>query len=422
MFLLIDVHSMYCSAETIHRPDLRHKDAKIVVMSNGDGIAVAVNKAAKQAGIRKFEPLFKQKQLIKANGVKVFSSNYTLYSKVSDNLVQCLIRSDIFEDIQQYSIDEVFASLPAMNFSYGEFVDIARSIRRTVWQHTRLPVGVGIGQTFTLSKVASWIGKNAEGYRGICVIPRGAEDEFLRQMPVREVWNIGRATAELLQKQNISTAYDLSRISREEARRLVGIQLERVVMELRGEQVYSMQSFPDASNRHEVTSSISLTQKAETAQDLHQALSDRISVAAEKLRRLGFLASSMTIFARTNHHYGKYIANSRTVDFINPVDDTRVFLKALTDNFDKLYEDNAAFYKIGCRLQGLVGKEFQQGDLFAPTYSSDLMKVMDSLNERFGQQTLSLAAQKVDANAKMTRNHLSPNYLSQWKEIPRLKC
>ncbi|WP_394153747.1 hypothetical protein [Vibrio maritimus] len=143
MFLLIDVHSIYCSAEAIHRPDLRHKDAKIVVMSNGDGIVVAVNKAAKQAGVKKFEPLFKQKQLIKANGVEVSSSNYTLYSKVSDNLVQCLIRSDMFEDIQQYSIDEVFSSLPAMNFSYVEFVDITRSIRRAVWQHTRLPVVSG---------------------------------------------------------------------------------------------------------------------------------------------------------------------------------------------------------------------------------------------------------------------------------------
>lgn len=422
MFLLIDVHSMYCSAEVIHRPDLRHKGAKIVVASNGDGIAVAVNKAAKHAGIKKFEPLFKQKQLLKAHEVEVFSSNYTLYSKLSDNLFQCLIKCDIFEEIQQYSIDEVFASLPALNFSYDEYLNIARSIRRTVWQQTRLPVGVGLGQTFTLSKVASWIGKNAQGYRGICIIPKGSEDDFLRQMPVREVWNVGRATAELLKKQNVSTAYDLSRMSKEEARRLVGIQLERVIMELRGDQIYSMQSFPDASNRGEVTSSISLTQKAETAQDLHQALSDRISVAAEKLRRLGFLASSMTLFARTNHHYGKYIANSNTIDFINPVDDTRVFLKTLTENFDKLYQDDAAFYKIGCRLQGLVGKEFQQGDLFAPTYSSNLMKVMDSLNERFGQHTLSLAAQKVDAKAKMTRNHLSPNYLSQWNEIPRLKC
>lgn len=45
-----------------------------------DGAVVAANRLAKEAGVKKFAPFFKQKALVEQQGVTVFSSNYALYA------------------------------------------------------------------------------------------------------------------------------------------------------------------------------------------------------------------------------------------------------------------------------------------------------------------------------------------------------
>jgi len=54
MFALVDANSFYCSAEQVFRPDWRGKP--VIVLSNNDGMIVAANRQAKEAGIGKFLP------------------------------------------------------------------------------------------------------------------------------------------------------------------------------------------------------------------------------------------------------------------------------------------------------------------------------------------------------------------------------
>ena len=59
MIGLCDMRSFYCSCEKVFRPDIR--DRGVVVTSNNDGVVVALDDRAKAAGIKKFEPYFKQR-------------------------------------------------------------------------------------------------------------------------------------------------------------------------------------------------------------------------------------------------------------------------------------------------------------------------------------------------------------------------
>ncbi len=81
MFALIDCNAMYVACEQVFRPDLRLLPC--IVLSNNDGAVVAANRLAKEAGIKKFEPYFKQKRLIEQRDINVFSSNYALYADLS---------------------------------------------------------------------------------------------------------------------------------------------------------------------------------------------------------------------------------------------------------------------------------------------------------------------------------------------------
>ena len=59
MILHADGNSFYASCEQIYRPDLRGKP--VIVLSNNDGIIIALNKEAKALGFQRGQVYFKVK-------------------------------------------------------------------------------------------------------------------------------------------------------------------------------------------------------------------------------------------------------------------------------------------------------------------------------------------------------------------------
>lgn len=418
--LLLDVHSMYCSAEAIFRADLRNKP--IAVGSNGDGIVVAANRAAKALGVKKFQSVASQKYFFESGKCALFSSNYTLYNELSTRFVECLRNQDLLTRIEPYSIDEVFGTVPNFLTDYQDLLSVSRQLRRAVWDQVRLPIGIGCGRTFTLAKAASYIGKNVSGYRGICVTVKDSEPEHLSLVPLNEIWNIGKASTDFLKKQGINTALDLRKVDPKQGRMWLGVNLERTIRELRGEKVYGMDSFPDINTRKEVSSAISLTVRAECERSLHQALSLRIAVATEKMRKLGLSAKHMILFAQSSRFDPDYKSYQVSIEFDYRTDDTRLFIKALTHSMKRLFHEGTSYYKIGCRLLGLEQVQYHQQDLFAPPPAPKLMDAMDKLNEKYGFHVLTLGSVSVSNEAAMLRKHLSPSYLTDWKDLLRVKC
>ena len=72
---LIDCNNFYASCERVFDPSLQ--DKPVVVLSNNDGCVIARSAEAKMVGIKMGEPLFRCKDIIKKESVRVFSSNYT---------------------------------------------------------------------------------------------------------------------------------------------------------------------------------------------------------------------------------------------------------------------------------------------------------------------------------------------------------
>lgn len=421
MIFLCDVHAMYCSVEAVFRPDLR--DKPIVVLSNGDGMVVAANKKAKAVGIKKFAPYFQQKAQLEVADVAVFSSNYTLYADMSNRLHSTLEGSQLFTHYHRYSIDEAFAAVENVSLSDEEWIAIARQIRRLAWTNTRLPIGCGLGRTFTLAKVASHVGKTFEGYRGIALLTPENEDRMLQQIPVGEIWGVGRRTAAMLNGKGIKTAAELARMPLKLAKQAGSINLERVVRELNGELVYNFRSFPDVQSKQEIGASLSLTVRAETYQELHQALSGRVAVAAVKLRKVGLGTRCVQFHVSSGQHAAEPFSRSETVRFVTALDDTRSLTKAMTEALNNgLYQEGQRYYKIGCRCLDLCDMQQAQADMFAPQQDTRLMKAMDIINTHAGKRILRLGAEGFDAKAKMTQDRLSPAYLTNWADLPTAHC
>jgi DNA polymerase V len=155
MFALVDANSFYCSCERVFNPSLR--DKPVVVLSNNDGIIIALTPEAKALGVKMGTPYFESREVLEKNHIRVFSSNYALYGDMSRRVMQVIARFTPAFEI--YSIDECFLQVDSIT----DLESFGRTVRKAVLQETGIPCGVGIGATKTLAKIANSAAKKSGG-------------------------------------------------------------------------------------------------------------------------------------------------------------------------------------------------------------------------------------------------------------------
>ena len=221
---LVDVNNFYARCERLFRPELRGRP--LVVLSNNDGCVVSRSYEAKAMGIKMGVPYFQIREPFEAHGGVAFSSNYALYGDMSSRVMSTL--ETMAPELEVYSIDEAFLALSA-SFA-GDLTAYGQQIRQRVLQWTGLTVGVGIGPTKTLAKLANYAAKKWPATGGVVDL----HDELRRARlmaitPVEEVWGIGRRLTVKLQRQAIHTVADLVASDAKRLRAQFGVVVERIV-------------------------------------------------------------------------------------------------------------------------------------------------------------------------------------------------
>ena len=123
MIALVDCNSFFCSVEKVFHPGLEGRP--VVVLSNNDGCIVALTPEAKALGLKRGTPIFKVRDIVFRHGVKVFSTNMTLYAAMSRRVTDILRES--VAHVENYSLDESFCYLDGYD-RYHDLVDFMRKI------------------------------------------------------------------------------------------------------------------------------------------------------------------------------------------------------------------------------------------------------------------------------------------------------
>ena len=417
MFALVDCNSFYASCEQVFRPDLRGKP--VVVLSNNDGFVVARSREAKALGIGDLQPFFKIEPLLRRNNVAIFSSNYPLYGDLSNRVMTTL--KNFSPHIEVYSIDEMFLSLHGMQ---NKTLQHGQEIKHRLWDHVRMPVGVGIAPTKTLAKMANRTAKKIRKLDGVCILDQPYKWEWvLRRVPVTAIWGVARRMAARLAKLNIESAWDLASANPRIIRGHSNICLERIIEELNGRPCLSLEELPSAKKQIYCTRSFG--KKARELQPVLEAISLYAARAADKLRAQKYLALAMHIFFHTSPFKSNFHSVSDIVKLPYPTDDTRLITALARDTAARLYRPGHEFLKAGIGLTEIVDKKHYQFDLLHPGQSekSDrVMKVMDKINNSEGRGTLFLAAQGVRKPWYMRQQFTSPQYTTKWSYLPVIKA
>ncbi len=420
LFALVDCNNFYVSCERVFNASLKNRP--VLVLSNNDSCVVARSSEVKKLGVRMGQPVFEIADLIKKHQVQVFSSNYSLYADMSRRVMQAL--AAFTPRMETYSIDEAFLELtPA---AIDDVAELGRTIKARVWQYVGVPVSVGLAPTKCLAKIACEIVKSDPQYGGVLEVAGLGErerDALLERVAIEDVWGIGSKYARFLRNYGIATARDLKYADEQWIRKHLTIVGARIVQELRGTVCLPLEV--ERPPKQGIMCSKTFGREITSQEEMREAIATYAARAAEKLREQDSLASSITIFIKTNTFKQgiEQYSNSFTMPLPYPTAFTPDIVRSALDGLKAMYREGYRYYKAGVSLAKITPQSAMQPDLFGDFSLYDhyrqsrLMAIVDAINRVYGRDTLIFAIQGATGNWKMRQLKLSPHFTTRWSDL-----
>lgn len=420
MIALVDFDSYYVNCQYAFDPKGVGKPGG--VLSNNDDVFISANRQAKNIGIKVGTPYFEVKDVIKFYDVNVYSPNFSLYIDMHRRAMPVI--AGFGSDHFIYSVDEIFLDMSRMN--HFCLHTLAGEIRENIYKLFKLPVSVSIGPTKTLAKVASFAAKRIDGWDGTCVIDdRSVADEVLGQMPIEQLWGIGKALPAKFHALGIKTAKQLRDYRNvKEIRRIAhkpGVQLFEELNEI---QCHPLKE--KYKKKKQIIQGRTFGKSVFDKKSLMQSLAKHVHGAAERMRAQGSVCTKICASIRTSsfrevpQYYGSGF-NRLNEGTLN----TLKLTSRLNLIVDDMFRNGFEYKRSSVLLSDLKDSTEYQASLFESgdnDKEKELMKVMDKINLRFGPMKLkSMTCGTNDDSYKMKRNHLSPRYTTSWNELPKCR-
>ena len=417
MYALLDCNNFFVSAERVF--DSRLEGKPVIVLSNNDGCAIARSNEAKAIGIKMGANFFEIEDIVKQHNVQVFSTNFVLYADMSMRVKGLL--SHFCPEVEDYSIDENFISFKGFeNYNLKEY---CTTIAQTIKQGTGIPVSIGIGQTKTLAKVANRYAKKYPAYKSVCLIDTEEKRiKALQKLDIGDVWGIGYRHTKRLTSVGVKTAYDFTQLPKAWVRKNMTVTGERTWSELHGIPCIEMETVPPA--KQSIMVSRSFGKMIEDFDTIGEAISTYTAMATAKLRKQKSCAKSVLVFIDTNPYRNDLQQYSQHIVITLPVatNSTQELLHYVLDGLKKIYRPKFLYKKAGVMLMDIASEDAVQGSLFDIVDRKKhqrLMTVLDTVNDRFGRNTLKFGCMGDGKAWKIKQERLSPCYTTRLSDFPK---
>jgi DNA polymerase V len=380
---LVDCNNFFVSCERVFNP--RYQNKPTIVLSNNDGCVIARSQEVKDLGIPMGIPVFKIKDVIKKNNIKLFSSNFKLYRDMSERVISVL-ESFEFIDVRRYSIDEAFIYFD--NFKYIK--SKCELIRKTIFRQTGIPVSVGISTSKTLAKLANKIAKDSN--KGIFEINQKNIESIFKDTSIGKVWGIGRGLSEKLNSFNIKTIYDYVHKENSFINKNFGVLGERIKMDLLG--FDSVSDFNEPFSKS-IMSSSSFGVKTSNTEEITSSVLEHLGSVLRQIRKEKRVAGFISIFIMTNRFSSGPKHNlSKSIYLDNPSSDIFSLSKVVTKMLYEIFIDDVEYVKSGVLISDLrFKKSVPSKNLFNQNIfeNDNLNKAIDYIKDRFGDKKIGFA-------------------------------
>jgi DNA polymerase-4 len=265
---------------------------------------------------------------------------------------------------------------------FGDAENIARQIRKEVFEETGLTVSAGVASTKLVAKIASDLDKPD----GLTIVPPGDEADFLAPLPIKRLWGVGRKAQENLALLGVKAIGDIAKMGPELLAQKFG---------KHGESLYYKSLGLDARDvepEHETKSvghEFTFDKDLKDTDTIRRELLKLSGMVAKRLRSNNLLGKTITL--KVKYHDFKQITRSITIKE-HTADSKRIYEEVL-QLLDKTKAGAKPIRLLGISLSGLKSEDFEgQQTLFEinPTGSKrkEINKALDAIQEKYGSTAI----------------------------------
>lgn len=201
----VDMDCFYAAVEIRDNPDLADKPVAVGGSPDERGVLCTCNYIARKFKVRSAMSTAYAKRL--CPDLIVLPVNMDKYREVARAIRAIFL--EFTPLVEPLSLDEAYLDVTDMNHFQGSATLMAKAIRQKIWDTVSLTASAGVSSNKLLAKIASgWNKPN-----GLFVIHPRAIDEFIKKLPVNELFGVGKVTASKLHQLGIKTCADLQTLS-----------------------------------------------------------------------------------------------------------------------------------------------------------------------------------------------------------------
>jgi DNA polymerase-4 len=203
----LDMDAFYASVEQRDNPALRGKPVIVGSPPTQRGVVCAASYEARKFGVRSAMPSMTAGRLC-PKGVFV-RPRMDAYREESRRIMEII--ANLGALVEQMSVDEAYLDLSAIcqaddaDASLQKSLPLAQELKQRIYTQRQLTATIGIASNKLLAKIAS----DHKKPDGLTLITEREKKQFLRPLPVRTLYGVGKVTEQVLHQAALQTIGDL---------------------------------------------------------------------------------------------------------------------------------------------------------------------------------------------------------------------
>jgi DNA polymerase-4 len=379
-----DLNNFYASVECLYNPAIRNKPVAVAGdIEKRHGIILAKNYIAKAYGIKTGDALWQARD--KCPDIVFVPPSYDKYLNYSKMARE--IYSDYTNQVESFGLDECWLDISNSTELFGDGERVANEIRQRIKDELGVTASVGV----SYNKIFAKLGSDMKKPDATTVITKDNFKEKVWVLPASDLLYVGRATTAKLKKLSVHTIGDLAQIEPKYLKQELGIngimlwQFANGLDQSLVSEIYSSPTIKSIGN------STTLPYDVSKEEDLKVTLYVLCESVAERLRRDGFLASTVQIWLRDKCLFSYERQGKLSFPSCSSED---LFNKAF-----EIYKANkpiAALRSVGvraCNLSTNVERQLSCLNEFDETIKREkLENTIDDIRRRFGHFSIQRAS------------------------------
>jgi DNA polymerase-4 len=373
----LDMDAFYASVEELDNPELKGKPV-IVGGSSMRGVVSAASYEARKYKIHSAMPIAQAKRLC-PHGV-FLPVRMKRYKEISNKVFSIFQKYTPL--VEPLSLDEAFLDVTSSRKLFGTAEDIARQIRKQVFEEIGLTISAGVASSKLVAKIASDIDKPD----GLTIVYDGGEAEFLAPLPIKRLWGVGKKTQETLVLLGVHTIGDIAGLSLKLLEQKFGKHGKHLHLSALGLDERDVETEHETKSvGHEFTFDADLTE----IEAIRRELLELSGMVAKRLRH--YQLKGKTITLKVKYHDFRQVTRSSTINE-HTADSKRIYQEVLQllkkTDAGKQPARLLGISVSGLKLDGGSNQQLLFPEMQTSKKREEINKALDAIQKKYGSTAI----------------------------------